>query len=290
MSEKKKSPPTRSPRRPPGTDREGNGPAERVQKVLANAGLGSRREIETWIASGRLQVNGHPARLGDRVTARDRISLDGRPLRHLPVSAPRRRVIVYNKPEGEVVTRRDPEGRPTVFQRLPKLSRGRWVAVGRLDVNTSGLLLLTTDGDLANRLMHPSRQVDREYAVRVVGEATSEEIGRLLEGIELEDGRARFASVKEAGGAGVNRWYQVVLREGRKREVRRLWEAIGHRVSRLIRIRFGEVTLGPRLFSGQWRDLEDDELNGLLGVAGLSRSPRPEKGKRSSRGGSPPGK
>lgn len=251
------------------------GPPERVQKVLANLGLGSRREIESWIEAGRLTVNNQLAHLGDRITGRERIRLDGRELRLPQRLTLRRRVIVYNKPEGEVVTRHDPEGRPTVFDKLPTLHQGRWIAVGRLDINSSGLLLLTTDGELANRLMHPSREVERKYAVRVMGEVTREEIQRLTGGVELEDGPARLESVREAGGEGVNRWYEAVIREGRKREVRRLWEAVGHRVSRLIRIRFANVSLGPRLFAGHWRDLELDELNGLLALAGLPGEPRP---------------
>ena len=251
------------------------GPPERVQKILANLGLGSRREIESWIEAGRLTVDGQPAHLGDRITGRERLRLDGRELRLPQRLTLRRRVIVYNKPEGEVVTRHDPEGRPTVFDKLPTLQSGRWIAVGRLDINSSGLLLLTTDGELANRLMHPSREVEREYAVRVMGEVTREEIQRLTCGVELEDGPARLESVREAGGDGVNRWYEAVIREGRKREVRRLWEAVGHRVSRLIRIRFANVSLGPRLFAGHWLDLELDELNGLVDLAGFPREPRP---------------
>lgn len=268
-----KPPPSR--RRSGRTSADPQAPQERLQKVLANAGLGSRREIEVWIAAGRIQVNGHPAALGERIGSRDRIALDGRRLRLPERLAPRRRVVVYNKPEGEVVTRHDPQGRPTVFERLPALNNARWIAVGRLDVNTSGLLLVTTDGELANRLMHPSQEIEREYAVRVVGEVPPETIQRLTAGVELEDGPARFAAVKEAGGSGLNRWYAVVIREGRKREVRRLWEAVGHRVSRLIRVRFANVTLGPRLFTGHWRDLELDELHGLLALTGLPREPRP---------------
>ncbi len=283
MSRDTQRPRSPSPRRPTARTRAGaEAPPERLQKVLANAGLGSRREIEGWIAAGRLQVNGRPAQLGERIGSGDRVALDGRWLRLGERLATRRRLILYNKPEGEVVTRHDPEGRPTVFDRLPRLGKGRWIAVGRLDVNTSGLLLLTTDGELANRLMHPSREIEREYAVRVMGEVIPEDLQRLTAGVELEDGPARFVSVREAGGVGVNRWYAVVLREGRKREVRRLWEAIGYRVSRLIRLRFGNVSLGPRLFAGHWRDLEDQERQGLLALAGLPREPRraPPRGAR----------
>lgn len=262
-----------TPRRTARTSAEVHQEGERLQKVLANAGLGSRREIETWIAAGRVQVNGHVAQLGERIGSGDRVALDGRWLRLSERLSNRRRLIAYNKPEGEVVTRHDPEDRPSVFARLPPLSRGRWIAVGRLDINTSGLLLLTTDGELANRLMHPSREIEREYAVRVVGEVSDQDMQRLTTGVELEDGPARFVSVREAGGTGVNRWYGVVLCEGRKREVRRLWEAIGHRVSRLIRVRFANVSLGPRLFAGHWRDLEDEERQALLALAGLPREP-----------------
>jgi 23S rRNA pseudouridine2605 synthase len=247
----------------------------RLQKALADAGLGSRREIEGWISEGRVRVNGNVARLGDKVVATDEIRVDGRAVtrRAARVEAPR--VIAYNKPEGELVTRSDPEGRPTVFPRLPRLKTGRWIAVGRLDINTSGLLLLTTDGALANGLMHPSREVEREYAVRVLGEVPPETLQRLTRGIELDDGPARFDSVAEAGGSGANRWYHVVLAEGRNREVRRLWEAAGVRVSRLIRVRYGNVALGPRLFAGHWRELTPEEIEGLMRVAGME-PPRPK--------------
>ncbi|MEJ2326361.1 MAG: pseudouridine synthase [Chromatiaceae bacterium] len=253
-------------------------PAEervRLQKALADAGLGSRRQIEGWISEGRVRVNGQAAKLGDRVSPRDRIRVDGKDIdRRRGVWL---RVIAYNKPEGEVVTRSDPAGRPTVFRRLPRLTSGRWIAVGRLDINTSGLLLLTNQGELANRLLHPSREVEREYAVRILGETTPEALRRLTEGIELEDGPARFDRVAEAGGAGANHWYQAVLREGRNREVRRLWEAAGCRVSRLIRIRYGNVTLGPRLLAGHWRELTDEETGGLLALAGMERPTSPKR-------------
>jgi 23S rRNA pseudouridine2605 synthase len=244
---------------------------ERLQKVLANAGFGSRRQVEAWIRDGRVLVNGRVAELGQRVRAHDRIRLGKREFR-VP-AAPRTalKVIAYNKPEGELVTRRDPEGRRTVFQRLPPLRSGRWIAVGRLDINTSGLLLLTNDGELANRLMHPAQEVEREYAVRVLGEVSPEDLARLLSGVPLDDGVARFERLEEAGGSGANRWYHVMLREGRQREVRRLWEAAGYRVSRLIRIRYGNVALGPRLFAGRWRYLEPVEVRELVARAGLSR-------------------
>lgn len=252
----------------------------RIQKVLADAGLGSRREIEGWIAAGRIQINGRVAKLGDRLGPGDQVRLDGKPLRLTPaaVAAPPR-VIAYHKPEGEIVTRHDPEGRPTVFDRLPPLERGRWIAIGRLDINTSGLLLLTNQGELAHRLMHPSREIEREYAVRILGTAPREALQRLVHGVELDDGPARFEEIVESdtSSRGANRWYHVLLREGRNREVRRLWEAVGVKVSRLMRVRFGNVILEPHLFSHQWRDLTPEELKGLLDLAGMTppAPPRP---------------
>jgi 23S rRNA pseudouridine2605 synthase len=260
-----------------------------VQKVLADSGLGSRRQIEGWIVEGRVQVNGKLAKLGDKVTPADQIHVDGKPIRRRPARAETLRVIAYNKPEGELVTRSDPEGRPTVFARLPRLPGGRWIAVGRLDINTSGLLLLTDNGELANRLMHPSREVEREYAVRVLGEVPPDALERLTQGVDLEDGPARFEAIREAGGAGANRWYHVVLAEGRNREVRRLWEAAGVQVSRLIRVRYGNVSLGPRVFTGHWRDLTDEEIGGLLQLAGMER-PRPPERRVSARPSKWPGK
>lgn len=276
---------------------------ERLQKFLANAGLGSRREIERWIQEGKVQVNNRPAELGERVSRGDSIRIGRRVIQVGEEAAPEQRVILYNKPEGELVTRSDPEGRPTVFAKLPKLKQGRWVAVGRLDINSAGLLLFTTDGELANRLMHPSQQIEREYAVRLLGEITPEMLEQLANGIELEDGPARFEDIVESGGTGANRWFHVVIMEGRKREVRRLWEAVGARVSRLIRVRFGPILLGKRLHTGQWRDLEPDELQQLLGMVGLkpekkgpkstgkhspykARAARPATGRRGQRKGS----
>ena len=243
---------------------------ERLQKILAARGLGSRREIEGWIEAGRVRLNGQPARLGDRAKPGDRILVDRREIRVGGAqSQPPRRVIAYNKPQGELVTRNDPEGRRTVFGQLPRVRNGRWIAVGRLDINTSGLLLLTTDGELANRLMHPSREIEREYSVRVLGKVAESDLARLTTGVELEDGPARFERIEEAGGSGANHWYKVVLKEGRNREVRRLWEEVGVTVSRLIRLRYGNVEMGPRLFTGNWRKLEPEELEGLLALAGL---------------------
>lgn len=242
---------------------------EKIQKVLARAGYGSRREIETWIEHGRIKVNGQLATLGDRVGPADRIFLDGKPLRLQ--HSPRLRVIAYHKPVGEVCTRQDPEGRPTIFERLPRIQHGRWIAVGRLDITTSGLLLLTTDGDLANRLMHPSSEIEREYAVRVLGELTPENLQQLQSGVMLDDGMAHFDRILDSGGEGSNHWYHVTLREGRNREVRRLWEAVGMKVSRLIRIRYGNIELGRSLRPGKFRDLELDELQRLLKQVGMTQ-------------------
>lgn len=246
---------------------------ERLQKALANKGLGSRRQIEAWIAAGEITVNGRIARLGDRVDEADRIRVRGRPVR-LGASRPVR-VLAYNKPEGEVTTRSDPQGRPTVFERLPPLSQGRWIAVGRLDIATSGLLLFTDQGALAHALMHPSAGIEREYAVRVLGVVSEQALRRLAQGVELEDGVARFESLRDAGGAGANHWYHVVLKEGRNREVRRLWASQGLGVSRLIRLRYGPVELGRGVRRGHWRELTQGELAGLHTAAGLPYAPPP---------------
>ncbi len=241
----------------------------RLQKLLANAGLGSRRQIEGWIREGRVEVNGREASLGDRATLQDRILVDGKPISRRRLSSTERFVILYNKPEGEVVTRSDPEGRRTVFQNLPKLPQGRWIAVGRLDVNSSGLLLFTNDGELANRLMHPRQLIEREYAVRVHGEVTEGMLEQLVRGVELEDGPARFEEVVSSGGEGSNRWFHVVLMEGRKREVRRMWEAVGAVVNRLKRVRFGPIFLDSKVKAGQWRELDKKEKKELLRIAGM---------------------
>ncbi len=258
---------------------EGAAQGERLQKALARAGFGSRREIEAWIRQGRVSVNGRPAMLGTRVQPGDAVRLDGRPLR---VSlAPDVRVLLYHKPAGEIVSRRDPQGRPSVFEPLPRVRGGRWVPVGRLDYNTEGLLILTTSGELAHRLMHPRYGVAREYAVRVRGTLSEEEKARLLSGVRLEDGVARLESLEEAGGSGSNVWYRVTLREGRNREVRRLVAAVGHEVSRLIRIRFGPIALPPDLKRGRWRELAPGEVQALLQAVGLpALSPLAEPGSR----------
>ncbi len=242
---------------------------ERLQKVLANAGLGSRRGMEKWIADGRVKVNDKVAKLGDRAEVHDRITVDGRPVGERQLKNNERFVIIYNKPEGELVTRDDPEGRRTVFARLPRLPSGRWIAVGRLDINSAGLILFTTDGEMANRLMHPRYEIDREYAVRVQGDVTPAMVRQLTAGVELEDGKARFEDVVSSGGEGTNRWFHVVIMEGRKREVRRMWEAVGAMVSRLKRVRYGPIFLDSKVRAGQWRELTKDERKALLETVGL---------------------
>ncbi|HET9679751.1 MAG TPA: pseudouridine synthase [Gammaproteobacteria bacterium] len=234
-----------------------------MHKLLAAAGIGSRREIESWVADGRLKVDGQTAITGQKITGAERLSLDGKPLRITPPETHAHRVIAYHKPEGQIVSRHDPEGRATVFKALPRVTGARWVAIGRLDINTSGLLLFTTDGQLAHRLMHPSTQVEREYATRVLGEVDANTLDALLKGVLLEDGTAKFESIKSAGGQGANHWYHVVLREGRNREVRRLWESQNVTVSRLIRIRYGPIALGQGLKRGHHRELDTREMKQL---------------------------
>ncbi len=266
---------------------------ERLQKKLATAGFGSRREIERWISDKRLKINGRIAELGDRVNEEDRISLDDRPLSQKRLSNIQDKVIIYNKPEGELVTRSDPEGRPTVFSRLPKLEKGRWIAIGRLDINSAGLLIFTTNGELANRLMHPSKQIEREYAVRVMGKITNEMVEELVTGVELEDGTARFEDIVESGGEGINRWFHVVIMEGRKREVRRLWEAVGAKVNRLKRVRYGCVILDSSVKVGQWRELDSKEQQELMEMAGLAKpkhKPGAPRSDNKTKGSKAPGK
>jgi 23S rRNA pseudouridine2605 synthase len=249
---------------------------EKLQKVLARAGLGSRRELETWITEGRVKVNGRVATLGDRVTPDDRIMVDGKKLTATSQAATSQPVLLYNKPLGEICTRNDPEGRPTVFDHLPRLQHARWVAVGRLDINTTGLLLFTTDGELANRLMHPSTQIEREYAVRVMGEVTDEAIREMLRGVILEDGAARFDSIRYGGGEGVNHWYHVTLQEGRNREVRRIWESQGYKVSRLKRVRYGNILIPSFVKVGKYVELPMQDAKALYKLVGLPFKP-PQK-------------
>ena len=240
---------------------------QKLQKVLANLGLGSRRKMERWIEEGRVTVDGSVATLGDRVHAGQALRLDGKPLE--VDAAEQVRVLLYHKPVREVCSRDDPEGRKTVFERLPKLNSGRWISVGRLDFNTSGVLLFTTDGALANALMHPSNAIEREYLVRVMGRVDEPMLERLKDGVELDDGPARFSDIQEGGGDGINRFFYVVLMEGRNREVRRLWESQGTAVSRLKRVRYGEVFLPSKLKKGQWLELPQRDVDVIYQMAGL---------------------
>jgi 23S rRNA pseudouridine2605 synthase len=243
---------------------------EKIQKILANAGLGSRRELETWLINGRISVNGKIAKLGDRAGENDKLEVDGRLIRlNKPQLEELPSVLLYHKPNGEVCTRSDPEGRPVVFENLPRLRNKRWIMVGRLDLNTAGLLLFTTDGELANRLMHPSFEIEREYAVRVWGEVNKTILANLSTGVMLEDGMARFTSIQDAGGEGKNHWYHVILTEGKNREVRRLWESQGVTVSRLIRIRYGDIELPRDLRQGATRMLAPEVVSQLLAKVNL---------------------
>jgi len=243
---------------------------ERIQKLLARAGYGSRREIERWIEAGDLQVNGQTASLGQQIDVTDKVILRGQVLRLASRLRATPKVLMYHKRSGEVATRHDPEGRPTVFDSLPRIQQGRWVMIGRLDVNTDGLLLFTTDGELANKLMHPSSEIEREYAVRVLGNVDADMLKRLQEGVELDDGPASFMRIQDAGGEGANHWYHVVLAEGRNREVRRLWESQGVKISRLIRIRYGAITLPRYLRHGHHQALDTKAQRKLYESVGLT--------------------
>ena len=245
--------------------------SEKLQKVLARAGLGSRRKMETVIAEGRVSLDGKVVGLGERVTEDQIIRVDGRIVKYKSADSVACRILAYNKPEGEICTRSDEEGRKTVFERLPRLVGARWISIGRLDINTSGLLLFTTDGEFANKMMHPSHEVEREYAVRVFGEVDDAMLNRLREGVELEDGEARFLDIKESGGEGINRWFHVVLTEGRTREVRRLWESQGVQVSRLMRVRYGNILLNKKLPQGGWQELNLKEVNYLRELVGMPK-------------------
>lgn len=239
------------------------GTTQRVQKVLAELGLGSRRKIEGWIRDGFITINGEVATLGSKVSLKDKVTVQGKLIPLKNVRAIEDRVIMYHKPAGEVCSKESTEKNTSVFENLPVLKEGRWVMVGRLDVNTTGLLLFTTNGELAKRLMHPSFEVEREYAVRVFGKVTEAILNKLKTGVRLEDGFAKFDELKDAGGEGINHWYHVVLKEGRNREVRRLWESQGVKVSRLTRIRFGNITLLRELRRGRWAEVKGEALRAL---------------------------
>ncbi len=252
---------------------------ERIQKMLAYAGFGSRREIEGWIRDGLVKINGTTAKLGDRMKGDELVHLKGKKVNIAKRLDAPTRVLLYYKPSGEVVTRRDPEGRAVIFTQLPKLDIGRWIAVGRLDINTQGLLLVTNNGELANRLMHPSQHVEREYAVRVFGKVTEEILQTLQSGVELSDGEAHFDLIDPAGGEGANTWFRVVVTEGRNRVVRRLWESQGIAVSRLMRVRYGPVVLPERLKARMFYELDEKEMAALLEFAGI----KPDKNRQPQR-------
>ena len=257
----------------------------KLHKVLAQAGMGSRLEMEQLIMEGRISVNNEPAHIGQRIQFGDSIKVNGKPIR-VRIDPPPARVIAYHKPVGEVVTHDDPQNRPTVFRKLPKLPQGKWQSVGRLDLNTEGLLLFTSSGELANNLMHPRFGLEREYAVRVLGALTKDEKALLLSGAKLEDGMAQFGSIEDGGGEGSNCWYRVTISEGRNREVRRMMEAVGHAVSRLIRIRYGAMLLPRGLKRGAWMELDDADIRGLMQAAGGVRAPG-ERGDQPAREGAP---
>jgi 23S rRNA pseudouridine2605 synthase len=255
----------------------------KLHKVLADAGMGSRRDMEDLIVQGRVSVNSLPAHIGQRIGPTDQVRINGKQV-HRKIQTKPPRVILYHKPAGEIVSQSDPEGRPTVFDRLPKPRQGRWIAVGRLDFNTEGLLLFTTSGELANRLMHPRYGVEREYAVRILGELSQDNTAQLKSGIKLDDGQARFLRLAMGGGDGANRWYHVALTEGRNREVRRMFEAVGHTVSRLIRTRYGMFLLPPRLRRGKWEEVEAGGIYNLMKSAGL-KMPQPQDKSRNPNAG-----
>ena len=248
----------------------------KLHKVLADAGVGSRRDMEDLILAGRVSVNGEPAHIGQRVGPKDVVRVNGKPVAR-PAAKHPPRVVLYHKPAGEIVSHDDPQGRAMVFSRLPKVRMGKWLSVGRLDLNTEGLLILTTSGDLANRLAHPRYGAEREYAVRILGELDDSQRAQLLEGVVLEDGVARFGSLESLGGEGSNRWYRVTLHEGRNREVRRMFEHLGLTVSRLIRTRFGDVVLPPGLRRGRWEELDVNLVRALMLQLGLVREDDEER-------------
>ena len=260
--------------------------APKLHKVLAEAGLGSRRDMEDLIVAGRVSVNGEPAHIGQRILPTDAVRINGKLIQRKVSSKPPR-VLVYHKPAGEIVSHDDPEGRPSVFDRLPTMKAGKWLAVGRLDFNTEGLLIFTTSGDLANRLMHPRYNIDREYAVRTLGELEEGMRQKLLAGVELDDGMANFTKIADGGGEGINKWYRVVIGEGRNREVRRMFEAIGLTVSRLIRTRYGAMTLPSGLKRGRWEELEENDVRSLLTAFGVEKKGAAAAGGKTFQGGKP---
>ncbi|MFC4930554.1 23S rRNA pseudouridine(2605) synthase RluB, partial [Massilia sp. GCM10023247] len=245
--------------------------APKLHKVLAEAGLGSRRDMEDLIVAGRVSVNGEPAHIGQRILPTDAVRINGKLIQRRVNTSKPPRVLVYHKPAGEIVSHDDPEGRPSVFDRLPTMKTGKWLAVGRLDFNTEGLLLFTTSGDLANRLMHPRYNIDREYAVRTLGELEEGMRQKLLAGVELDDGMANFTKIADGGGEGINKWYRVVIGEGRNREVRRMFEAVGLTVSRLIRTRYGAMTLPSGLKRGRWEELEENDVRNFMAAFGIEK-------------------
>ena len=265
----------------------------KLHKVLAQAGLGSRLEMEQLILEGRISVNNEPAHIGQRVQYGDQVKVNGKPIRYR-IDPPPPRIIAYHKPVGEVVTHDDPQNRPTVFRKLPRLQHGKWQSVGRLDLNTEGLLLFTSSGELANKLMHPRFGLEREYAVRVLGALSNEEKQKLLDGVRLDDGMAQFGTIENGGGEGANTWYRVTISEGRNREVRRMLEAVGHAVSRLIRIRYGAMLLPRGLKRGAWMELDERDIDSLMKAAGAERREsapafaRPSEAPRNRRGGNGP--
>jgi 23S rRNA pseudouridine2605 synthase len=261
---------------------------QKLHKMLADMGLGSRRELEDWIVAGRISVNALPAHVGQRVGPDDKVRVNGK-LIHIHFAPRAPRVLIYHKPEGEIVSRDDPEGRPSVFDKLPRIGGGRWIAVGRLDFNTSGLLVFTTSGELANKMMHPSYELEREYAVRLIGELSDEQIARLTGGIELEDGIAKFNALSDGGGEGSNHWYRVTIAEGRNREVRRMFEAIGLAVSRLMRVRYGPFELPRRLHRGEAEELKPEEVTRLLAAVPASGKRRAAAADGDAPAARPPG-
>ncbi len=242
---------------------------ERIQKILARAGVGSRREIERWIEAGKFKVNGLKAKLGDRLKEGDKLKLNGRIVNWEKYELQPSRVLIYYKPTGEIVSRRDKEGRPVIFTQLPRLAQGRWISVGRLDINSQGLIMVTNNGELAHRLMHPSSELEREYAVRILGKVNDSMVHQLTKGVMLDDGEARFEAIQPAGGEGANKWFKVVVKEGRNRLVRRLWDTQGAVVSRLIRIRFGNIILPEHLKPRTFHELTAKEVATLMQSVGL---------------------